>query len=64
MLLILCFVCFFSCLGGILLGQSLKGMLIFKDGLEKGQRKMFAIGLTALVLAIILSLLAFFVPLH
>ena len=64
MILVLCFVCFFSSIGGILLGQSLKGILIFKEGLEKGQRKMFAIGLTALIIAIILSLLAFFVPLR
>jgi len=62
MALILCLVCFFSTLGGILLGQSLKGLLIFKEGLEKGQRKMFSIGAAALGIAVILSLLSFFVP--
>ena len=57
MILILCIVCFLSTVGGILLGQSLKAMLIMKEGLERGQRKMFTIGLCALGLAIILSLL-------
>ena len=62
MALILCFVCFFSTLGGLLLGQSLKAMLIFKEGLEKGQKKMFQIGVAALGLALLLSLLSFVLP--
>ena len=63
MVLLICLVCFFSCLGGILLGQSLKGLLIFKEGLEKGQRKMFNIGAGALILAIVLSIVGLFLPL-
>lgn len=62
MVLLICLVCFFSTVGGILLGQSLKGLLIFKEGLEKGQRKMFSIGAVALGLALALSLASFFVP--
>jgi len=62
MVLLICLVCFFSTVGGILLGQSLKAVLIFKEGLEKGQRKMFKIGALALGLAIFLSLLSFFIP--
>lgn len=57
MVFILCIVCFLSTVGGILVGQSLKAMLIMKEGLEKGQRKMFVFGLTALGLAIVVSLL-------
>ena len=57
MVFILCIVCFLSTVGGILVGQSLKAMFIMKDGLEKGQRKMFLIGLVALGVAILLSLL-------
>lgn len=62
MLLLLSLVCFCSTIAGVLLGQSLKGLLIFKEGLEKGQRKMFKIGLAALVAAIVLSLAGLFVP--
>ncbi len=54
-LFILAFVCFFATLGGVLLGNSLKAMLIFKEGLEKGQRKMFRLGLTALLAALVLA---------
>lgn len=56
MLLLICLVCVFSCFGGILLGQSLKGLLIFTQGLEKGQKKMFAIGVGSVALALLLSL--------
>jgi hypothetical protein len=56
MLVMICLVCVFSCFGGILLGQSLKGLLIFTQGLEKGQKKMFAIGLGSVALALLLSL--------
>ena len=62
MVLILCIVCFLSTVGGILVGQSLKAMLIMKEGLEKGQRKMFIIGLSTLGLAIVLSLLSLMIP--
>lgn len=62
MLLILCLVCVFSCFGGILLGQSLKGLLIFTQGLEKGQKKMFAIGIGSVALALILSVASCWVP--
>jgi hypothetical protein len=56
MLILLSLVCVSSCIGGILLGQSLKGKLIFKQGLEKGQRTMFLMGVGAVVLALLLSL--------
>lgn len=59
---ILSLVCVFSCFGGILLGQSLKGLLIFTQGLEKGQKKMFAIGLGSVAVALVLSVVAIFVP--
>ena len=62
MVFILCIVCFLSTVGGILVGQSLKAILIMKEGLEKGQRKMFVFGLTALGLAITASLLALVIP--
>jgi hypothetical protein len=62
MLLMISLVCVFSCFGGILLGQSLKGQLIFKQGLEKGMKKMFAIGVGSVVLALLLSIASFFVP--
>ena len=62
MVFILCIVCFLSTVGGILVGQSVKAMLIMKEGLEKGQRKMFVFGLTALGLAIAASLLALVIP--
>ncbi|MDQ2999655.1 MAG: hypothetical protein M3Y08_00130 [Fibrobacterota bacterium] len=54
-MLLLSLVCIFSCFGGILLGQSLKGLLIFTQGLEKGQKQMFAIGIGSVVLALVLS---------
>ena len=59
---ILSLVCVFSCFGGILLGQSLKGLLIFTQGLEKGQKKMFAIGIGSVAVALVLSVVAVFVP--
>jgi hypothetical protein len=62
MLLLLSLVCFFSCVGGILLGQSLKAMYIFKLGLEKGQRKMFNAGIIAIALAIVISLASLLMP--
>jgi hypothetical protein len=62
MLLLLCLVCVFSSFGGILLGQSLKGLLIFTQGLEKGQKKMFAIGLGSVAAAVILSIASIWVP--
>ena len=64
MLLLISLVCVFSCFGGILLGQSLKGLLIFSQGLEKGQRKMFAIGVGSVALALVLSVLGIWVPMH
>lgn len=64
MLLLISLVCVFSSFGGILLGQSLKGLLIFSQGLEKGQRKMFAIGVSSVVLALVLSVISFWVPMH
>lgn len=64
MLLLISLVCVFSTFGGILLGQSLKGLLIFSQGLEKGQRKMFAIGVSSVVLALVLSVLGIWVPMH
>ncbi len=63
MVFILCLVCFFSTVGGVLVGQSLKGLLIFKAGLEKGQRQMFRIGLGAVAVAVVLALIALFIPL-
>ena len=62
MLLMISLVCLFSCFGGILLGQSLKGQLIFKQGLEKGMKKMFAIGVGSVVLALILSVASLLIP--
>lgn len=62
MLLMISLVCLFSCFGGILLGQSLKGQLIFKQGLEKGMKKMFAIGVGSVVLALILSVVSILIP--
>lgn len=64
MLLMISLVCMLSCFGGILLGQSLKGQLIFKQGLEKGMRKMFAIGVASVVLAVVLSVVSFWLPYH
>ena len=61
-MLILSLVCVFSCFGGILLGQSLKGMLIFTKGLEKGQKQMFAIGVGSVVLALVLSVVSMWMP--
>lgn len=62
MLVLICLVCVLSCFGGILLGQSLKGQLIFKQGLEKGMKKMFAIGVGSVVLAIVLSVASLLIP--
>lgn len=62
MILILSLVCVFSCFGGILLGQSLKGLLIFTQGLEKGQKKMFSIGVASVVIAVLLSVASIFIP--
>ena len=59
---ILSLVCIFSSFGGILLGQSLKGLLIFTQGLEKGQKKMFAIGIGSVVLALVLSVVSILIP--
>ncbi len=64
MLLLICLVCVFSTFGGILLGQSLKGLLIFTQGLEKGQKKMFAIGIASVVIALLLSIVSYFLPFH
>ncbi len=64
MLLMISLVCVFSCFGGILLGQSLKGLLIFTQGLEKGQKKMFAIGLGSVVAALVLSVISFWIPMR
>ncbi len=55
---ILSLVCLFSTFGGILLAQSLKGMLIFKMGLERGQKLMFTIGIASVILALLLSALS------
>ena len=62
MLVMICLVCVFSTFGGILLGQSLKGLLIFTQGLEKGQRKMFAIGVGSVAFAFVLSLVSMWLP--
>ena len=62
MLLLLSLVCVFSCFGGILLGQSLKGLLFFTQGLEKGQKKLFSIGVASVILAIVLSVASIFLP--
>ncbi len=62
MMLVLSLVCVFSCFGGILLGQSLKGLLIFTQGLEKGQKKMFAIGIGSVAAALVLSIASIWVP--
>ena len=64
MLLLISLVCVFSTFGGILLGQSLKGLLIFTQGLEKGQKKMFAIGIGSVGLARALSVIGLWVPGH
>jgi hypothetical protein len=64
MLMLICLVCVFSTFGGILLGQSLKGLLIFTQGLEKGQKKMFAIGVGSVIIALVLSVLGCCLPLH
>lgn len=64
LLLMISLVCILSCFGGILLGQSLKGQLIFKQGLEKGMKKMFAIGVGSVVLAVVISVISFWVPHH
>lgn len=61
-MVILSLVCVFSCFGGILLGQSLKGLLILTQGLEKGQKKMFAIGVASVVLALVLSVASHWMP--
>ncbi len=61
-MLILCLVCVFSSFGGILLGQSLKGLLIFTQGLEKGQKKMFNIGVASVVIALLLSVASCWIP--
>ena len=61
-MLILCLVCVFSSFGGILLGQSLKGLLIFTQGLEKGQKKMFNIGVASVVIAVVLSIASCWIP--
>jgi hypothetical protein len=62
MLLIISLVCVFSSFGGILLGQAVKGNLIFKQGLEKGMKKMFTIGIASVVLALLLSVISFWCP--
>lgn len=62
MLLMLSLVCFFSCVGGILLGQSLKANYIFKLGLEKGQRKMFNAGVISVIAALLISLASLLLP--
>jgi len=64
MLFILALICFFSCVGGILLGQSLKAMYIFKLGLEKGQRKMFNAGAISIGVALLLAIASLFFPFH
>ena len=64
MLVLICLVCVFSTFGGILLGQSSKGLLIFTKGLEKGQKTMFAVGIGSVALALVLSLLGCWIPFH
>ncbi|GEM_PF-2014548 len=64
MLTLICLVCVFSTFGGILLGQSLKGLLIFTQGLEKGQKKMFSIGIASVALALVLSIIGCWLPFH
>ena len=64
MFLILSMICVLSCFGGVLLAQSLKGMLIFTKGLEKGQRTMFLVGVVAVVLAMLLSVVGWWINCH
>ncbi len=59
MIALLAFVCFFSSLGGILVAQSYKAMLVFKIGLEASQKRMFTVGLASLAVAVLLALLGF-----
>lgn len=56
MVLLLALVCAASCFGGLLLGQSLKANLVMKQGLEKAQKTMFAVGAGAVALALVLAL--------
>ena len=56
MLLLICVVCLLSSFGGILLGLSLKGLLVMKHGLEAGQKKMFSIGIICGAIAVLISI--------
>ena len=59
MLTLICLVCLLGCFGGILLGISLKGLLVVKLGLEAAQKKMFLIGTVSILLALALSFSGF-----
>ncbi len=61
MVLIISLVCILSSFAGVLLGLSLKGLLVMKLGLEKGQKKMFNIGIIAGAGALLLSIIGLFV---
>jgi len=64
MLFLICLVCLLSSFGGILLGLSLKGLLVIKYGLESGQKKMFSIGVFCGSLALVISIIAPFLFHH
>ena len=55
-IIVLSLVCIFSTIGGILLGQSLKGLLVMKNGVESGQKQMVGAGIISVALALILGL--------
>ena len=54
---LLSLVCIFGSFGGVLLAMALKGLLVAKFGLEPAQKKMFIIGIAAILVAVILGVL-------
>ena len=61
MLLTICLVTVLSSFGGVLLAISLKGFMVIKFGLEKGQRKIMKIGLMSIAAAVFVSIIGFIV---
>jgi hypothetical protein len=59
--LVLSLICFLSCFAGVLLGFSLKGLLVMQKGLEKGQKAMFNIGLLAGAGALVFVFISIFI---